>query len=115
MCVLAEDKQGVLAKAKSTTVFKEPLLKAEQDGKMVEWFKAPVLVAQAERGFSRGQTRRFGKGQSTTVFKKPHLEAEQDGKMVEWFKAPVLKTGVGAPPPRVRIPLFPPLIPKKWG
>ena len=49
----------------------------------------------------------------TTVFKKPHLEAEQDGKMVEWFKAPVLKTGVGAPPPRVRIPLFPPLVTKK--
>ena len=31
------------------------------------------------------------------------------GEMVEWFKAPVLKTGVGVPPPRVRIPLSPPL------
>ena len=30
------------------------------------------------------------------------------GEMVEWFKAPVLKTGVGVPPPRVRIPLSPP-------
>ena len=29
--------------------------------------------------------------------------------MVEWFKAPVLKTGVGNPPPRVRIPLSPPV------
>ena len=30
--------------------------------------------------------------------------------MVEWFKAPVLKTGVGVPPPRVRIPLSPPFL-----
>ena len=29
------------------------------------------------------------------------------GQMVEWFKAPVLKTGVGANPPWVRIPLCP--------
>jgi hypothetical protein len=30
--------------------------------------------------------------------------------MVEWFKAPVLKTGVGASPPWVRIPLPPPFL-----
>src|SRR5690606_5410526 len=32
----------------------------------------------------------------------------QPGGMAEWFKAPVLKTGVGASPPWVRIPLPPP-------
>ena len=30
------------------------------------------------------------------------------GEMAEWFKAPVLKTGEGASPPWVRIPLSPP-------
>ena len=29
--------------------------------------------------------------------------------MVEWLKAPVLKTGEGLRPPRVRIPIPPPL------
>ncbi len=85
MCVLAEDKQGVLAKAKSTTVFKKPHLEAEQDGKMVEWFKAPVLVAVAERGFSRGQTRRFGAGQKHDGFQKATFEGRagwKDGRVV---------------------------------
>ena len=35
-------------------------------------------------------------------------ETKSKGRVVEWFKAPVLKTGVGATPPRVRIPPLPP-------
>ena len=31
--------------------------------------------------------------------------------MAEWFKAPVLKTGMGASPSWVRIPLSPPILP----
>jgi hypothetical protein len=33
----------------------------------------------------------------------------RDGKVAEWFKATVLKTVVGASPPWVRIPPFPPI------
>jgi hypothetical protein len=36
------------------------------------------------------------------------------GEMAEWFKAPVLKTGVGATPPWVRIPLSPPDLAALW-
>ncbi len=35
--------------------------------------------------------------------------------MAEWFKAPVLKTGVGASPPWVRIPLPPPVALRRRG
>ena len=31
------------------------------------------------------------------------------GQMAEWLNAPVLKTGMGASPSRVRIPVCPPL------
>ena len=41
----------------------------------------------------------------------PHRGPAISGGMVEWFKAPVLKTGVGASPPWVRIPLPPPQLP----
>ena len=46
----------------------------------------------------------------TRVLEGPSRDAYRgrSGGMVEWFKAPVLKTGVGASPPWVRIPLPPP-------
>ena len=76
---------------------------------MVEWFKAPVLVASAERGFSRGQTKAFWRKPKDDGFQKdPFGNRAKYGRVVEWFKAPVLKTGVGATPPRVRISPLPP-------
>ena len=39
--------------------------------------QALVLVAIAERGFSRGQTRRFGNSQKQAVFKETNLEIEK--------------------------------------
>ncbi len=36
-----------------------------------------------------------------------HIKA---GQMAEWLNAPVLKTGMGASPSRVRIPVCPPLL-----
>ena len=75
-----------------------------------QWFKAAGLVASAERDFSRGQTKAFWRQPKDDGFQKAKIENRAEyGKVVEWFKAPVLKTGVGSPPPRVRIPPFPPI------
>ena len=75
-----------------------------------QWFKAAGLVASAERGCSRGQTKAFWRQPKDDGFQRAKIENRAGyGKVVEWFKAPVLKTGVGSPPPRVRIPPFPPV------
>ena len=68
---------------------------------------------QRNEALARGQTKAFWRQPKDDGFQEDPFENRAEyGRVVEWFKAPVLKTGVGSPPPRVRISPLPPKIKK---